>query len=182
VIFVDDMLRVVQVNRSAETMLAQGDPVRVESGRLVVRSDAANTALAAAVSDARDESGMAHRGIGIPLRRNDGEPCIIHVLPLTRGNLRPGLSGGAVAALFISAVSSPRNLPTDAVAFLYDLTPAEAHIFELICRGMTQERIADRLGIAGSTVKTHLRSVFAKTGCRRQVDLVKLGLGVALPL
>jgi DNA-binding CsgD family transcriptional regulator len=38
------------------------------------------------------------------------------------------------------------------------------------------------LGIAESTVKTHLHRVFDKTGARRQADLVKLTAGFSNPL
>jgi DNA-binding CsgD family transcriptional regulator len=38
------------------------------------------------------------------------------------------------------------------------------------------------LGIAESTVKTHLHRVFDKTGARRQADLVKLAAGFSNPL
>ena len=41
---------------------------------------------------------------------------------------------------------------------------------------------ADALGIAETTVKTHLHRVFAKTGVSRQADLVKLAAGFSNPL
>ena len=42
--------------------------------------------------------------------------------------------------------------------------------------------VAEALGIAEATVKTHLHRLFAKTGTRRQADLVKLVAGFANPL
>ena len=38
------------------------------------------------------------------------------------------------------------------------------------------------LGIAETTVKTHLHRVFAKTGVSRQADLVKLAAGFSNPV
>jgi DNA-binding CsgD family transcriptional regulator len=38
------------------------------------------------------------------------------------------------------------------------------------------------LGVAESTVKTHLQRVFSKTGTGRQADLVKLSAGFSNPL
>jgi DNA-binding CsgD family transcriptional regulator len=38
------------------------------------------------------------------------------------------------------------------------------------------------LGIAETTIKTHLRRVFVKTGSDRQADLVKIVAGFASPL
>ena len=42
--------------------------------------------------------------------------------------------------------------------------------------------VAEALGVAESTVKTHLHRLYQKTGTRRQIDLVKLVAGFASPL
>jgi DNA-binding CsgD family transcriptional regulator len=120
-------------------------------------------------------------GIGIPTRLSDGEPCVIHVLPLKRGELRRGLAPRATAAVFVTPANALPTMPRDALALLYDLTPAEARVFELICAGDTQTEIGQTLGIARSTVKTHLLRVFEKTGCGRQVDLETLAASLSLP-
>jgi DNA-binding CsgD family transcriptional regulator len=41
--------------------------------------------------------------------------------------------------------------------------------------------MADSLGISETTVKTHLTSLFDKTGVRRQADLVRLVAAHASP-
>jgi DNA-binding CsgD family transcriptional regulator len=38
------------------------------------------------------------------------------------------------------------------------------------------------LGIETTTAKTHLAHIFAKTGTRRQADLITLSAALALPL
>jgi DNA-binding CsgD family transcriptional regulator len=183
VLLVDENFAIVHANAAAMTMLAANDPILLRHGRLGLRHKAANGALEAAVYQAvQDETRLGQRGMAIPARRKNGEPCVLHVLPLRRGEIRPGLVQRAAAALFIAPTASPPRLPTDALVLLYDLTPAEARIFELICNGRTQADIAALLGIAPSTVKTHLLRVFDKTGCRRQADLVKLAASFTLPL
>jgi DNA-binding CsgD family transcriptional regulator len=87
-----------------------------------------------------------------------------------------------VVALFIAPASSPPRIPIDALALIYDLTPGESRILELVCEGVTQESISDALGIARSTAKTHLLHIFEKTGCGRQIDLVKLVARLSLPV
>jgi DNA-binding CsgD family transcriptional regulator len=42
--------------------------------------------------------------------------------------------------------------------------------------------VAPALGVAESTVKTHLGRLFLKTGAGRQADLVKIVAGYATPL
>ena len=42
--------------------------------------------------------------------------------------------------------------------------------------------VAEALGVAETTVKTHLGNLYGKTGTSRQADLVKLVAGFASPL
>jgi DNA-binding CsgD family transcriptional regulator len=60
------------------------------------------------------------------------------------------------------------------------LTPREREVAELVARGLSNKRIADRLRIAASTVKDHLHNILQKTAfpnraaiaaaCRGPVD------------
>ena len=52
------------------------------------------------------------------------------------------------------------------------LTPREADIACLLCAGQRDEEIARSLGIAVSTVRTHLRSLFQKSGAYSRAGLV----------
>jgi DNA-binding CsgD family transcriptional regulator len=55
---------------------------------------------------------------------------------------------------------------------LYGLTPAENRVFELIVAQRSTEEIARELGIAISTVRSHLQRVFDKTGRRSCAELL----------
>ncbi|MDR3485668.1 MAG: LuxR C-terminal-related transcriptional regulator [Bradyrhizobium sp.] len=181
IVLVNTELGIVHTNRVAASLLAAEDPFRAVKGTLTLPIRAAHEALQRAVRHAaEDDTLLGARGIGIPAQRPHGEASIIHVLPLKHGLLRHGLGHSAIAALFVApAVAS--HLPTDALALLYDLTPAEVRVFELIVSGETSAEIAKRLGVAHSTVKTHLIRLFQKTGCQRQSELVKLAAGLSLP-
>jgi DNA-binding CsgD family transcriptional regulator/PAS domain-containing protein len=183
VVLTDADLRIVHGNAAAQAMLAAGDPIRCERGLLGVRSPAAAAALGAAVRHAaKDEARLGRRGFGIPATGADGGPCVLHVLPLRHGALRPGLAPSAAAAVFVAPAVTPALAPAEALAALFDLTAAEARMFAQIAAGRTQAEIATALGIGGSTVKTHLLRLFAKTGAHRQADLVKLAGSLALPV
>lgn len=54
------------------------------------------------------------------------------------------------------------------------LSRSEARISALIYAGLSLREVALKLGIAQSTVKTHLQSVFGKTHISKQTELVKL--------
>lgn len=182
ILLVDEHLNSVHFNGVAGQMFAAGDIVRLTANRISFVSPAANAALRAAVAQcAMAEHDLGRRGFGVPLKRTSGEACVAHVLPLRVGDIRPGLHGNAAAAIFIAPALTPPQLPGDALALLYDLTPAETRVFESIAAGEAPAEIASRLGIAVATVKTHLVRVFQKTGCNRQLDLVKLASSLAMP-
>ena len=183
IVLVDDNLGIIHANTAAAGMLAVRDPIRSEKGVLALPIRTAHAALERAVRHAAGNAAtLGSRGIGIPAQRSEGEPCIVHVLPLKRGALRRGLAQRAAAALFIAPAVAPPRMPTDALALLYDLTPAEARVFELIAASKNPAAIAKKLGVAPSTVRTHLLHLFQKTGCQRQSELVKLGASLSLPV
>jgi DNA-binding CsgD family transcriptional regulator len=183
VVLADEDSRVVHTNAAATAMLAAGDPIVVRQGRIAVQSATTTGTLQSAIAQAaKDEAALGQKGIGIPIPRPSGDPLVIHVMPLRRGRMRAGLIQRAAAALFVASASGPPQLPHDALIQLYDLTPAEIRIFELICEGQTRDAISASLGVSVSTVKSHLFHVFEKTGCRRQVDLVRLAKSLTFPV
>jgi DNA-binding CsgD family transcriptional regulator len=56
----------------------------------------------------------------------------------------------------------------------YGLTRMEAVVALQLLNNQGLKAVAAHLGIAPTTVRTHLTAVFDKTGTRRQVDLVRL--------
>jgi DNA-binding CsgD family transcriptional regulator len=62
----------------------------------------------------------------------------------------------------------------NSVAAQYGLSPREREVFALLCRGRTNEEIAAALFISLSTVKTHLSSIFMKTGTRNRLEAASL--------
>ena len=182
VVLTDADLRIVHANAAAQAMLASRDPIRTDRGRLALRPSDAAAALGMAVRQAaNNEAAIGKRGF-IPALSANGTPCVLHVVPLNHGSSRPGLAPSAVAAIFVAPAVSPMPPPNDALAALFDLTLAEAHVFAQIAEGKTQAEIASALDIEIGTVKTHLLHIFAKTGTHRQADLVRLAASMALPL
>ena len=62
----------------------------------------------------------------------------------------------------------------DALGLLFALTPAEARVFELAVNGLENDAVALALGVATSTIKTHMLRVFDKTGAHSRADLARL--------
>ncbi len=182
VVLVDAQMRILHANRAAETMLLIADPIRDTGGRLELAQDLAPGQLEAAVTaSARDEGRIGRRGIGIPTRRRDGSPLTLNVMPLARRGIDNDRPRAAAAAIFIADPSSGSPPPADVLSLLFDLTPAESRIFDLISAGHATESIAIMLGITPSTLRTHLKSVFAKTGRHSRGELVRLAAELQVP-
>jgi DNA-binding CsgD family transcriptional regulator len=114
----------------------------------------------------------------LPLIGKAGERYVAHALPLaSRAGPRTGQARAATAAIFIHEASLAARPPPAAIAEAYGLTMTELRVlFAIVDIGGVPE-VAETLGIAASTVKTHLGRVFDKTGVARQADLVKLVAG-----
>jgi DNA-binding CsgD family transcriptional regulator/PAS domain-containing protein len=183
IVLVDADLGVVHANSAARAMLRDNDPILESAGKLALPHPRTTAALADAVKRA-GENGVAlgQRGIGIPAKRRDGSPAVAHVMPLRQAHRPSGLAQRAVAAVFVASAAAPPQMSAAALALLYDLTPAETRVLELIVEGKTREEIAAQLGVSLATTKTHLQRVFDKTGHSRQADLLRLVGSLALPV
>ncbi len=180
---VDESGRVVQSNVAGHSMVAAGETLRVAGGRLAtgdVQTD--QTLLDIFATSADGDAAIGTKGIAVPLATEDGEPFVAHVLPLTSGaRRRAGAAYTAVAAVFVhKAALSPPSRP-EMVARTYGLTPSELRVLLAIVNVGGVPESAAALGIAETTVKFHLRSLFEKTGAKRQADLVKLVAGFVNP-
>jgi DNA-binding CsgD family transcriptional regulator len=65
---------------------------------------------------------------------------------------------------------------------VFKLTPTELRVLLAIVELGSVPDVAAALGVADTTVRTHVGRLFEKTGARRQADLVKLVAGYATPL
>ncbi len=63
-------------------------------------------------------------------------------------------------------------LSCDTIARSHGLTGREREILQLLARGMTAGAIAEELTVSTSTVKTHMRNVYAKLDIHTQNELL----------
>jgi DNA-binding CsgD family transcriptional regulator len=111
--------------------------------------------------------------------RLDRPPMIVHVVPI----LRAAQDVFNSAACLLVVTQLERNAGPEATILqgLFDLTPAEARVAQAVAEGMAPEEIAAAHEISIGTVRTHLKSAFAKTGATRQTELAILLSRTRLP-
>lgn len=174
IVLVDRERRILYANTAAEAIIRGNDAFRVTDGMMAMRRESLDEALRDAVTRIADGSALSEKGAGIPAEGATGARCIVHVLPLAFGDLKRAVDQRAVAAIFLSIDRGAGARPTDLLRIRYDLTPSELRVCELVADGLTPAEIAARIGVAASTVRTHLHNIFAKTGSRRQAEIVRI--------
>jgi len=173
---------ILHANGAAQQMFSAQGPILSRHGVLQAQNTAVVLALQEAIASAASaDASLGSRGIGLPISAPGQPPAVAYVLPLTEGTARAAFRP-ACAAVFVSTTTSASPLPEAVLTTLFDLTPAEARVLLRIGSGLSASRSAASLGIGENTMKTHLNRIFAKTGTRRQADLVKLISNIGAPL
>jgi PAS domain-containing protein len=184
VFLVDSTGRLIRANARAEGMLADGDLFRITDGVLTATSAKAQRSLAATFAAAPEgDIAVEARGIAVPMTSSNGERYAAHVLPMTAGRRRDLQSApGATAALFVRKIEMEFPTAVRSIAEIYGLSAAETRTLHVILNVGRIGPTSILLQLSESTVKTHLRHIFQKTGAHTQVDLVKLAAGFASPI
>jgi DNA-binding CsgD family transcriptional regulator len=178
--------RVVHANRTASETLTTANAPFVAGGRLRTHDSAIDRRLgglfAASVRSNR-ESAIKSRGVAIHVRSGRARDYVAHVLPISvtaRRNIAN--SSRAVAVLLVRRAAEQESPPPGVLAKAFGLTTREVDVLLTIAETPGVADTAKRLGVSRATVRAHLRSLFAKTGRRRQAELVKLVSRFSSPL
>jgi DNA-binding CsgD family transcriptional regulator len=183
IFLLDADVRIVHVNAAGGALLRAGDPLRRIGGRLVIADAPTDRILretSAAAGSADGAFGVV--GTAVPLVGSYGERYVGRVLPLTGDRRCVRVKYDAVVALLVRKATFDMPLRPAVIARSYKLTPTELRVLLAIVEVGGVPEVATILGIAETTVKTHLGRLFDKTGARRQADLVKLVAGFSSPL
>jgi DNA-binding CsgD family transcriptional regulator len=169
--------RIVYANVAGRGILDADDFLRAIGGRLVARDTEVNRTLRAAYAQ-RGDHDIDRRGIALPLMGQDHECHVVHVLPRAIAPDADTDSPGAVAAaVFVCKARLEIPSAPEVIRRAYQLTPTELRVLLAIVNVGGISEVATSFGVAHSTVKTHVRRLFEKTGTARQADLVKLVVG-----
>jgi len=181
---VDANGRILHANASGHALLTRDVVLRAHGGKLVSNDASAEQELYRVLDAVGGEQVVTGADtVAVPLTARHGEHYVAHVLPLTSGvRRRAGAGYPAAAAVFVQRALLEVPSPQDAIAKLYKLTPMELRVLFAIVQVGGVPEVAAMMGSSSSTIRTHLRRLFSKTGTDRQADLVKLVAGYTNPL
>lgn len=174
----------LHANTAGQAILDAHDVMREICGHLAACDPMVNQTLQHVFAAAAEEDPILDTGgTAVPMTGMDGQRYVAHVLPLTSGTRRgAGEPCRAVAALFVRKVVLTIPPRPEVIGKAFKLTPTELRVLLAIVELGSVPEVAAALGVAGTTIKTHVSRLFEKTGTARQADLVKLVAGYATPL
>ena len=176
--------RIVHANAAGYAIISVGDILRSVGGQLVARDAQVDKKLREIFAAAgQGDAALGTMGIAVPLIGKNDERYVAHVLPLTSGaRRRAGRTYTAAAALFVRKAALVVPSAFEVIGKTFKLTPTELRVLLAIVDVGGVPEVAEALGVASTTIRTHLARLFEKTGVTRQADLVKLVAGYATPL
>lgn len=169
IFLVDAQARIRYRNRRAEQLLAQGGVVQCVSGKLVLNAPGAPRLceiLAGFAGQPPNEAAQTR----IALKGANG------TLWLVRIGAKPCCAPhdkGTVAIVLSEAVIDLESAAA-AVSDVYALTQAERRALPALLKLGRARQVAHAFGVSVTTIRTHLKSIYAKTATKRRNDLFKL--------
>lgn len=157
--------QVLHCNQTARQMSLRGSPLFEKFAHL--HSTTQDTRLRALIRRAAGKDGKRQAG-WLRLNASESQELLVTPVPADAGYNRHFNKPLVLLALL------ENRLPSPLLAELFQLSPAEHRLAELLAQGLTLEGCAARLNVSINTVRTQLRALFRKTGTTRQAQLINL--------
>ena len=169
---------ILENNTMASAIVALGDGISISSQKLSASYQADNRKLYQMIQKvlSQREPGKTAMVEAMSLSRPSGRAAwgvvaqAIHSTEWTEGKRRPSV------VVFMRDAESKSEPPARLAQQLFQLTPAETALAIQLANGLSLDEASELLGIRRNTARAHLRSIFSKTGVRRQTELVRIFL------
>lgn len=158
----------------AEALVGADCGLHLEAGKQLT---ATNAVEARALASAIESASQAVVGNAVPVARtlvvrstdNSSSPLVLDVYPLPSPSSLLRLTPRAMIVARGARLSAARRAIM--LRTLYDLTAAETNIAEQLAEGRVPIAIAQRRGVAVGTVRAQIKTIMAKVGVSRQIEL-----------
>ena len=174
IIQLDGRGRIVAANDHARDVLRTGDGVFDEGGALYARVSEENARLQTLLARALPPFGAQGAGGSTTVSRPGAlPPLVLHVNPVSGQEIDFQVWPVAALVLVVDPVCGTAIDPDVAAAAL-GLTRMEGRVAVLLAQGMSVRQIAAGTNRQESTIRSHVKHIFAKRALSRQAELVRL--------
>ena len=179
---------VLVANQTAEQILQAHDGLELDSEGALSTTHDENTSLidlVRSVGKTPRTPEAVHRDSAFAVPRAAGKrPLTLFLRPVNTKSDAPAPNEAAVLLMILDA-TQPVETAEAELRQLYGFTTTEARLANHLMEGLSLEDCCRAMGVRRTTARMHLRNIFAKTGVRRQGELVSLllksiGLGPRL--
>ncbi|MFO1322357.1 MAG: LuxR C-terminal-related transcriptional regulator [Burkholderiales bacterium] len=178
VILCDSAGRVLHRNAKAARIVARADGLHVLPGERLAGETTLDTAR---ISQAIEACQRADDSATDPARRiiqvsrgSSRPPYVLRVSALSRDHPFARLPLGAAIAITLQDPEAASGSLDEPLRLAFAMTRAEARVVNGLLDGLTTQEMAERFGTSVHTVKSQLKSIYAKTDLHRQSDLIRL--------
>jgi len=167
----------MHANRRAHELVATTAALRFESSGSLQASTLAGTgSLQRLIRDAVGTASGKSLSPGGALRLTGRNGRRLHLIVTPLPLDRSPFARDAAAAIFCSDPDAGGGAVARQLECMFGMTPAEARLTEALVNGQSLRQYAEARRVTMSTVRTQLKAATAKTGTRRQADLVRIVL------
>jgi DNA-binding CsgD family transcriptional regulator/PAS domain-containing protein len=180
VILIDAESRILFMNKSANGLLARREGLVATGQGLSAEDPRESSVLHGLIRAAiATSAGVGVEKSGTMLISRKGKLPLRVLVSAASGLARAMQARRAWAVVFVSDPAKDSRPQATLLTEKFGLTPAECRIGLLIADGFSLREISDNLRISRNTIKTHLSSVYSKTGTKRQSQLVRVLLSLS---
>lgn len=181
----------LETNQEAKRILAEKDGLWLTGSSLCIESSQESRELQRMIRQALSGTDSLttddHSGPGVVEAMSVSRPSgrakigvLVRTIPM--GQFSESKQRPAVVVFLRDPESNTAQPSQELVRRLFGLTRMEAQLAMLLADGLTLDEAAEQMNVRRNTARTHLRSIFCKTGVTRQTMLVRLMLNSVLSL
>lgn len=176
-ITIDEHGKVLDKNVFASHILDAEDGLKIIGGKLTAQDNSDNRELKRLIKATfANADGKQTMPEAMSITRPSGEIALGVVIEVIPSLGWAEGKGQNKAVIYIRDAVGKSTTSIEISKKLFGLTPAETALSLQLTNGLSLEEAAEELNIRRNTARAHLRSIFSKTGVRRQTELVRLFL------
>lgn len=157
------------VDSSDEVTALSDSIVWGANNRLILKDKNADALLYDALASLGELSGIKSFAIK---DESDCPAYVAHLVPISRS--AHDIFAKGYALLVLNPIDMKGQPSPELLRSLFDLTAAESNVARKLAAGLSVETIAEEGGVSINTVRTQVRKIIEKTGCKKLPEVVSM--------